>query len=145
MPWMAYSLKIALQMHLHAILAISSLSAARLGIDGLVQIAVFAIGMVAAIGFVGRHEYSPSGYAIFGVIAVSLISAGIGGAVGQGLSSLVGGVVFCGAASLLTSGPFLDFRTPHRLVLGAVSPFLLILSIVVGQSVESFVLENALK
>jgi hypothetical protein len=132
-------------MQLHEILAISSLSGARMGIDGIVLIVLFGIGLALTIGFVGRHEYSPSIYGVFGVIAISLISAGIGGAIGQGGSSLAFGLIFCGVASLLTSGPLLDFRFPHRVALGCAAPIFLFLSGIAGTGIQYFILENALK
>ena len=106
-------------MLINEILAISSLSGARLGISGVVQIVVFGVGMATTIGVVGRHEYNPSGYAVMGIIVISLLSAWMGSAVGQGTASVVWALIFCGAASFLCSGPFLEFRTMHRAIVGS--------------------------
>ncbi len=127
------------------LLAISSLSGARLGIDGLVRLAFYSIGVASLIAYLGRHEYDPSGYAIFGVIAISLISAGIGSAMGDGAMRIAMIFVFCGAACLLTAGPFLEFRVPHRLALALSAPVIYFLSAISGSLIQDLVIENALK
>jgi hypothetical protein len=112
---------------------------------GIESIVLFCIGLALTIGVIGRHEYCPSGYAIFGVNAISLMSAGIRGAIGEGESSLAFGLIFCGAASLLSSGPFLEFRFPHRVALGCAAPILLFLFEIAGRGMPNFIVENALK
>jgi len=76
--------RIVPHMQPHEILAASSLSRGRMGIEGIVLFVLFCIGVTLTIGVIGRHEYCPSGYAIFGVRAISLMSAGIRGAIGEG-------------------------------------------------------------
>ncbi len=68
-------------MSLFCILAVSSLSGARMGIDGLVLICLFSLGLLGAIIFLSRHEYSPEGDGIFGGVMLAYISALIGGGV----------------------------------------------------------------
>lgn len=142
--WASFGQKSLIMEHLE-LLAITSLSGARMGIDGLVLLAFYSIGVASLITYLGRHEYDLSGSGIFCVIAISLFSAGIGGAIGDGSMRIAMIFLFCGAAALLTSGPFLEFRVPHRLALALSAPVIYFLSSILGSLIRNLVIENALK
>jgi hypothetical protein len=129
------------------LLAISLLSG-RDGIAFMALVALFSIGLTLLISFLDRHEYCPSGYGVFGVIAISFLSAIIGSAIGSLEGEIVRSAftfVFCGTAAFLTSGPFLEFRLPHRLTLAISAPLIFISSAKLGVIIQEFVIENALK
>lgn len=129
------------------LLAISSLSG-RDGIAFVALMVLFGTGLTLLIRFLDRHEYCPSGYGVFGVIAISFYSAIIGSAIGSLNGEIVRSAftfVFCGTAAFLTSGPFLKFRLPHRLILAISTPLIYLSSAKLGFMIQEFVIENALK
>lgn len=129
-------------------LAISSLSGARTGVNGVVTIAFFGIGMVLIINLIGRREYRPEGFEMYGTIAISFISYIIGSYIGYGtgkqLSPLVYAIIFCAIASFYTSGKLLGFRLPHRTILGFTTPVIFILSSMAGKAIHLYLSENIL-
>lgn len=126
-------------------LSTSSLSGARLGIDGLLAIPLFGLGLFAIISFLSRIEYSPPTQGILGVIILSYLASIFGAMVAHPYSALFAASFACGLASFLTSGPFLDFRLPHRLAIALGAPVIFIASEILSKWGEQLLLDNILK
>ena len=122
----------------------SSVTGARIGILGIILLALYSIGIVSMIAFLSRHEYDPSTEGIFGVIAISLLSAGIGSSFGHDILGVVITSAFCGLSCILTSGFFLGFRLPHQLILAVSSPIILYGSALCGGFVEQVIINKIL-
>jgi len=130
---------------LSSALGMSSLRGARLGIDGLVFLILFSISVYSVVYFLSRHEYDPPFIGIFGVIIASIAGASIGGMIGHQLSPLISAVFVCGLFTLMSSGPFLDFRLPHRCILSLVTPLLYFTSLWLGSLVQSATIKAMLE
>ena len=116
------------------LVAVSSLSAARMGIDGLVVMVLYFGGGWGVILALSRHEYSPRAGGIFGVLAATSIGALVGS-----LSGTVVMMISAGLAASLTSGPFLGFRLRHRVILSFLLSALLMGALWIGALVQRWV------
>ena len=132
-------------MQLHEFLAITSLSGARMGILGIAIILLYYIGITLMINLIDRGEYSTDSFESFVVIATSFFSSTIGLVIGYGTSgkdpttTIVYALCFCAVATFITSGKFLWFRFPHRLILSFSAPAILVFATWAGTTIELFI------
>ncbi|MGC6459395.1 MAG: hypothetical protein ACON4R_13625 [Akkermansiaceae bacterium] len=121
-------------MELGICLGASSLSDARMGISGLVLMAVFIGGGFWLIHFLGRHEYDVHSGGILGVL-VAVMFGVLGGAVAGHVVVIY---LLAGVAAFLSSGPFLGFKGKHRMILAGLLPALSLGSDWLGRLVEDW-------
>lgn len=127
------------------IVAMTSLRAARLGISGVVLIALFLVLVQCLIWATARHESEPLSPGAIGYGFITLIVGWIAAWFGDGLSQLASVFSLCGAAALIASGPLLELRWLHRAIVALTTPLLFILCSLTGAMTEKWFIENALK
>lgn len=127
------------------LLAISSLRAARMGISGLVLIALFIVLTLVLITLFSRHHGDATGAGVAGFVALSFMFCTLGSAFGGGALPYLPLCLVSGVGSFAAAGPLLELPVLHRLALAALIPLAFLASSLAGIAVESFVLENALK
>lgn len=118
-------------------LGMSSLSASRLGIAGLVQLGLVAGGGFWLISLLSRHGDDPPSVGVFGVL-VAVMCAALVGAIG-GFAVMI---LFVGIAAVISSGPFLGFGWKHRVILGVLMPVLYVAAYWLGHATQNWILEN---
>ncbi len=128
-----------------ASLAISSLSAARVGISGWTTILVFFALFLLALWLLDDpgEDWPPYAWAapFLSLFAVDLLKAGGG----HGWVILLMAYILIAGSTWLTTGPWMSFMTWRRPVLSAIAPVLLWLSMGIGGLAQRWLPELLLK
>lgn len=128
-----------------ALLAIGSTRAARIGISGLVLVVLFVCLGLALIATLSRHRGDATEAGTWGFLILTFLACILGTYLAAGGPALLTLGLVGGLTALAASGPLLELPLPHRLTLAVLLPLLFVLASVVGNVVEKFFLENALK